>query len=258
MKLTNAFGLLADFWLAIRAAFIPTVNDVFNTPSLLFSPSLVSKRFMAYVWVAFADSTDDAGRAVKFGLITPHAHGVVLDIGAGHGHTVHYLDRQKVTQYVALEPNTRMHSHIRTRANAAGFVEPDGSLAILSYGAQDTARIAAALGPVDTIVSVLTLCSVPEPERTLHNLVGDVLKAGGTLLFYEHVRNPREDVAWWQRFWTPMWQTAFDGCKLDRATHVWIDAMPVWETKKVWGKDGEDFESLFWHRAGRFVKKGDA
>jgi len=25
----------------------------------------------------------------------------------------------------------------------------------------------------------------------------------------------------------------------------------------VWGKEGEDVESLFWHRVGKFVKKGE-
>ena len=177
---------------------------------------------------------------------------------SGHGHTASYLDRSKVTKYIALEPNIHMHSEIRKRAQEAGFTEADDSLLILSYGAQDTARICAALGDnelIDTLISILTLCSIPSPNRTLKNLVENVLKPGGTLLFYGHVRNSREDVAWWQGFWSPVWSRAFDGCRLDRPTHVWIGEMPVWEERAVWGKEGEDGDSLFLHKVGRFVKR---
>ncbi|KAH8085476.1 S-adenosyl-L-methionine-dependent methyltransferase [Cristinia sonorae] len=257
MKLSKAFGPLTDLRYAFQAAFVPTLCDIAQTPSMLLSPVSISRRFMAYVWGLFGNGTDEAARAVKVGLIPSHAYGIVLDIGAGHGHTADYLDHQRVTKYVALEPNTLMHKEIRARANDAGFSEEDGTLIILSYGAQDVVQICASLGDntVDTLISVLTLCSIPSPEHTVKNLVGHVLKPGGTFLFYEHVRNPLEDVAWWQWFWTPLWKTAFDGCRLDRPTHLWIDAMPVWETSEIWGKEGEDEESLFWHRVGRFVKK---
>jgi hypothetical protein len=79
-----------------------------------------------------------------------------------------------------------MHRHIRASANGAGFTEEDGTLVILSCGAEDVSSILEALGatepPVDTIVSVLTLCSVPSPERTIRNLVRDILRPGGQFL----------------------------------------------------------------------------
>jgi len=182
----------------------------------------------------------------------------------GHGHTIKYLRPDKVTKYIALEPNELMHPQIRTQANAAGFTESAGTLLILPYGAEDTHQFSSLDGipqPIDTLISILTLCTVPRPERTLRALVADVLKPGGQLLFYEHVLSPREDVAWWQRFWTPVWTLAFDGCRLDRPTHLWVEKMGlgareggIWREGESWGKDGEDEENLFWHRAGRFVK----
>ena len=101
---------------------------------------------------------------------------------------------------------------------------------------------------------MLTLCSVPEPEAAIASLVRDVLRPGGTLVFYEHVLSPRADVAWWQRFWTPLWRYAFDGCCLDRPTHVWIEKMEGWAEKETWGKQDEDEETVWWHQLGRFVK----
>jgi hypothetical protein len=84
--------------------------------------------------------------------------------------------------------------------------------------------------------------------------VRDVLKPGGTLLFYKHVLSPRNDVVWWQRFWTPVWKVAFDVCRLDRPTHLRVERMGVWRVGDVWGKNEEPEESLFWHRVGKFVK----
>ena len=169
-----------------------------------------------------------------------------------------YLDPSKVTKYIALEPNKLMHSEIRALAATKGFTEDAGTLQILPYGAEESSLILSALGgahTVDMLISILTLCSIPAPERTLGMLVGDVLKPGGTLVFYEHVLSPRDDVAWWQRFWTPIWKRAFDGCRLDLPTHVWIGRMDVWKEASVWGKPDEPEEHLFWHRVGRFVKK---
>ncbi|PFH49526.1 hypothetical protein AMATHDRAFT_62979 [Amanita thiersii Skay4041] len=217
---------------------------------------------MAHVWAEFAKFTDENGRPVKQGLITPYASGVVLDLGAGHGHTAFYLDHGKVTRYIALEPNTLMHPQIRENANKAGYTESDGTLLVLACGAQDTEEILSAIGTqVDTLISVLTLCSIPEPQKTISSMANNLLKSGGQFLFYEHVLSHRRDVARWQRIWAPFWQIVFDGCRLDRPSHLWVeevireDGESVWNDRRVWGKEEEDEENLFWHRTGRYVKR---
>ena len=162
-----------------------------------------------------------------------------------------------------------MHPHIRASANGAELNEEDGTLVILSCGAEDVPSILEALGatqpPVDTIVSVLTLCTVPSPERTIRNLVRDVLKPGGQFLFYEHVLSPHQDVAWWQRAWAPIWTIPFGGCRLGRPIHYWVDGVTLvedngvetsaWSERRLWGKEGESEENIFWHQVGKFVKR---
>lgn len=162
-----------------------------------------------------------------------------------------------------------MHSLLRDAANSAGFYESDGTFLILSCGAEDTATILSSINssenenlpPIDTIISILTLCTIPSPDRAIKALIEDILKPGGQLLFYEHVLSPRDDVAWWQRFWSPVWTRFFDGCMLDRPTHKWVDSLlsgegpgSIWRERELSGQGGETDETLFWHQIGRFTK----
>jgi len=257
MRLAAAFSLLTDLRFAIKTAFFPTLNAILRSPSILLSPMAVSRLFMAEVWENFGQLVDEGGRSVKEGLIPPNAYGVVLDLGAGHGHTMKYLDHSRVTKYIALEPNVLMHPHIRSLAKSLGYTESDGRLQILSCGAEDITSYVPRES-VDTLVSILTLCTVPDLPGTLNGLIV-TLKPGSLFLFYEHVLSPRADVRWWQKFWTPMWSTAFDGCRLDRATDKVVRELGgeggIWKEEETWGKNGEKVdECLFWHQVGRFVK----
>ncbi|KAJ7888758.1 hypothetical protein B0H13DRAFT_2235032 [Mycena leptocephala] len=268
MKLSASVGLIvSDLLTGFTAAALPTLKAVFRKPSLVLHPKILSHIFMATVWEEFSEPVDEGARPAKIALITPNAKGVVLDIGAGFGHSTSYFDRTAVEAYIALEPNTLMHGAIRARAEKAGFSESDRSLLILGHGVEDSERIRADLDnanlKVDTLLSVMTLCSVPDPQRTVPHLVQKVLVPGGCLLFYEHVLSRRRDVAWWQRFWTPVWRLALGGCCLDRPTHLWIAEMQdqkrggsMWSQQEVWGNEGEPEEYLFWHRLGKFVKRG--
>ncbi|KAH8109079.1 hypothetical protein DFH11DRAFT_1814751 [Phellopilus nigrolimitatus] len=290
-KYAYVHGLFARLFLTIQTGWLPTVRAVLHRPTLLLRPRELSRTFMAHVWVLYGDEIDDNMRQAKDDLIRKWARGVVLDLGAGHGHLARYLDRPCVSAYVALEPNALMHARLRAEARAAGFVEEDGSFVLLACGAEDTDTVCAALAAwarqfrvgaqtgaeagaeegegdgqvVDTLVSVLTLCSVPRPRATLGALVRRTLRApGGQLLFHEHVRSPCAGAAKWQDALAPLWALFFDGC--------WIGVDGVgairdagkragagegeggWETMEVWGVEGDDPESLFWHQAGRCVK----
>lgn len=147
-----------------------------------------------------------------------------------------------------------MHSAIVSNAIKAGFDPPQ--VQIIGCGAEETDKILDALQgtQVDCIVSILTLCGIPDVKDTLEGLMRRVLKPGGSFLFYEHVRcDPSPVLTWWQTFWTPICRPAM-GCRLDSPTHVYIEELDVWEQREVWGKKDE-LPNLFWHRVGCYVKR---
>ncbi|CCA76857.1 hypothetical protein PIIN_10842, partial [Serendipita indica DSM 11827] len=187
------------------------------------------------------------GAETKHALL-PAACGVVLEIGAGHGHSCKYLDTTRVTRYIALEPSIEMHKHIPANAVKAGF-EP-AQIQMISCSAEETEKILEALGgeQVDTLVSILGLCGIPDVKKSVAVLTDKVLKLGGVFLFYEHVRcDSSPTLAWWQAVWTPICEPIL-GCRLDKPTHHIIDALDIWEDRKLEGKVPEEPPNLFWHR----------
>ncbi|KAG9100438.1 hypothetical protein FS749_015305 [Ceratobasidium sp. UAMH 11750] len=256
LSLSPLFSIFPDCWLAVKYGVPRTLRAIFARPRLLLQPAALSRLFFSFVWEKFAPLVDDGARGVKETLIRPHAYGVVLDIGAGRGHTIPYLDRSRVTKYVAVEPNVLMHSEIRGMAQKHGF-DPD-DVVVLGCGAEDSNAISASLGgreSVDTIVSILTLCTVPDPTAVTRWLVGTVLKPGGQFLWYEHILNPLPDVRTWQRWLTPIWAAAFDGCRMDRDTPAIMLSAGAWSATDMWDKPGENkVGNMFWHQVGRFIK----
>jgi hypothetical protein len=298
MKLSNATVIVFDMIELTRLALIPTLKDIYKNPYLLFHPLYA---FFSNVWGIIGPGMDEGEQDIKRNLITPHARGVVLDLGAGmyygqdifhafqqkiltherssgHGHTIRHLDRSKVTKYIALEPNMCMHPKIREMASSHGFIESDGTFQILGCSASDISSIIFRISTdtvttvpekrhedirVDTIVCVRSACGFPSPEATLQSLAGDILKPGGSFLFIEHVLSDRNDVAWWQRFWAPIWEV-FGQCRLDRKTDRWIEGMKdiddqgrkisMWSEGGVINKPEEPEEHLFCNKIGRFVK----
>jgi len=260
MKLGAILGPLEDLRYATFAAVGPTLKILIKKPSIIFRPKQLSQLFFSHVWALFGSLIDAGSKGEKTRLIKD-VHGIVLDIGAGHGHTLDYLQVKELDVYIAIEPNELMHTHIAQRAQKLGV----GRYIILTQGAEDILGIKAALrqhniNQVDTIVSVLTFCSIPSPYTTLPTLVKNLLKPGGQMLFYEHVLSPRPDVAYWQRIWSPIWSSFFDGCRLDVPTHTIVasirndDGSDFWKEGSVWSKEDEPDEHLFWHRTGRYVR----
>lgn len=76
----------------------------------------------------------------------------------------------------------------------------------MPYGIEQLpALMANGLAPasVDCVVSILTLCSVPDPTTSIPDFLKTFMKPGGSLVFFEHVSSDLADARRWQRRWAP-------------------------------------------------------
>ncbi|MEE8124869.1 MAG: class I SAM-dependent methyltransferase [Nitrospirales bacterium] len=134
------------------------------------------------------------------------ASGAVLEIGFGTGANLQFYPSH-IRSLTAIDPNTGMipFAHLHVKA---------GSLPVdLTIGSAECLPFPSA--SFDTIVSTMTLCSVPGLSQTLLDMFR-VVKPGGRFLFLEHGQSPDPPVRRWQDRLTPIWKHLGDGCHLNR------------------------------------------
>jgi ubiquinone/menaquinone biosynthesis C-methylase UbiE len=141
------------------------------------------------------------------------ARGTVLEIGAGTGLNVaHYPD--DVDPVLLSEPAEPMARRLESRLRRSGA---GGS--VLRAGAE---ALPVATQSVDTVVSTMVLCTVPDPEAALAE-IRRVLRPDGRLLFCEHVRSDSSRRSRWQKRLAGPWEAFADGCRCDQDTLAMID-----------------------------------
>jgi SAM-dependent methyltransferase len=137
--------------------------------------------------------------------------GRVIEIGAGNGRNFpHYPDG--VTSVVAVEPDDTLRQAAEHAAKKVRL--PVQVVAGHSEALPD--------GPFDAAVLSLVLCTVPSPARALAQLA-QVLKPGGELRFYEHVRSTNPVFALLEDLIAPVWRRAAAGCHPNRDTLAAIE-----------------------------------
>jgi SAM-dependent methyltransferase len=138
----------------------------------------------------------------------------VVEIGAGYGATFPYYP-SAVTSVLALEPDPTL----RALALAEAIKAPV-PITVLDGVAES---LPAADESVDVVVSSLVLCSVTDQSAVLAE-VHRVLRPGGLLLFYEHVRSAHRVLAAAEDLITPLWGRMAGGCHPNRDTAAGIAA----------------------------------
>jgi ubiquinone/menaquinone biosynthesis C-methylase UbiE len=140
--------------------------------------------------------------------------GRVVEVGAGNG---------------------RMFPHYPPAVTRVLAVEPDDTLRALAARAADTAPVPVEVlagdadrlpvddGWADVVVASLVLCSVPDQATALAE-IARVLRPGGELRYYEHVRSGKRLTAAIQDLVTPLWTRAVAGCHPNRSTAAAIRA----------------------------------
>ena len=174
----------------------------------------VSHPIFARVYERIAARSEGRGGAEHRRTLLAAASGRVIELGAGSGaNFAHYPDT--VREVVAVEPERRLReAALRAAASAPVPVAvregTAGSLPAEEAG-------------FDVAVVSLVLCTVPDQQRALAELLR-VIRPGGELRFYEHVRARDERVARMQRLAdATFWPRIAGGCKLSRDTLAEIE-----------------------------------
>jgi len=134
--------------------------------------------------------------------------GRVIEVGAGTGlNFAHYPPM--VTEVLAVEPEPYLRAAAEEAAQKAAVAVRvvDGTADELPV--QD--------GDFDGGVASLVLCSVPSQARALGELFR-VIRPGGELRFYEHVRSPQRGFARVQSALDLVWPYLGGGCHTSRDT----------------------------------------
>jgi ubiquinone/menaquinone biosynthesis C-methylase UbiE len=160
------------------------------------------------------DGRVHAGAVTESAMHTP-VGGVVIEVGAGSGMWVSvFKDRDKetsgsgtgvaegagevarrrggpgkVTKVYGVEPNKDVHAELYQRVRDAGL---EDTYEVVPVGIESLGDATKWHGKiekesVDCIVSILCLCSIPDPEKNIKELYG-YLKKGGRWYVYEHVQ----------------------------------------------------------------------
>lgn len=217
------------------------------------------------------------------------ARGVVLDLGPGSGHQLARFDPRRVVQAYGVEPNAAFVPAIaarlaRNKGSGGGGGDGTGDAGdglgiggdkytlLAPCGLEDVdaalAREGVAVGELDCVVSMQVMCSLDNLEdhvRHIHRL----LKPGGELIFWEHIRsadpvtramqctfapllstpftlprsNPPQAIVpsltdscpLFPPFfriaglWSLVWSTVIGGCRLDRVTRDALIGAAEWE-----------------------------
>lgn len=167
------------------------------------------RSLFAAVYDTLTAPAERAGLGDRRRRLVARASGRVLEIGAGTGaNLAHYRDVDRV---VAIEPSAAMRRRLLDKVAGASVPVEVHEVGIDDVCADTTTFPDASF---DTVVSTLTLCTVPDVASAAAAL-RRVLADDGRVLFLEHVAVP----GWrgrLQRAAAPAWKRLAAGCHLDR------------------------------------------
>jgi ubiquinone/menaquinone biosynthesis C-methylase UbiE len=173
----------------------------------------VSNPIFARMFDRFAAKDKGRGEADLRRELLAGLQGRVVEVGAGNGINFEHYPAT-VSELVAVEPEPYLR---RAAERTASTVDLD--VRVVSGVASALPLEAAS---ADAVVVAGVLCSVPDQPAALAEF-RRVLRPGGQLRFYEHVRSRRTRFARFQDLIAPLWSRAMGGCQPNRRTLAEIE-----------------------------------
>lgn len=174
-------------------------------------------RVFAAGYDRFLAATERAGLRERRRQLLAGAEGRTLELGAGTGLNLeHYPDAMQ--ELVLSEPDSHMVARLRQRVARSGrpaeVVQAPGE------------RVPFDDASFDTVAFTMVLCTAADPPAVLAE-VARVLRPGGRLLFFEHVRSEEPRLARWQDRLEGPWSWFGHGCHCNRRTAELLYASPL-------------------------------
>jgi SAM-dependent methyltransferase len=160
----------------------------------------------AQAYERISRESDARGTAGHRARLLETVSGRVIEIGAGNGLNLRHYP-PAVTEVLAVEPEDRLRAMARRAAEHARVP--------VTVVAGHAGALPAEDHVFDAAVFSLVLCSVPDPANALAE-ARRVLRPGGRLFFFEHVRSERPVLARLEDLASPLWSRAAGGCQLNR------------------------------------------
>jgi SAM-dependent methyltransferase len=174
----------------------------------------VKHPIFARFFARLSEKEERLGQAEHRRRLLAGLSGRAIEVGAGNGLNFRAYP-PSVTGVLAVEPEPYLRE--RAREAAAGAPIP---IEVVD-GVAD--RLPAEDASFDAGVASLVLCSVPDQAAALAELLR-VIRPGGELRFYEHVRGDGAGLARFQDAATLVWPTFAGGCHPNRDTAAAIEA----------------------------------
>ena len=183
-----------------------------SSGSTLYGPQ--QSRFARFLERREERRPDAGQRELRRTLLTGLS-GRVLEVGSGDGRSFEHYPPE-VTSLLAVEPDPAARESAAERARGAAVPIEIVDGVAESLPAED--------GSVDAVVVMGVLCSVSEPAAVLAE-ARRVLRKGGELRFWEHVRSRHVLFRALQRSLDRLfWTRALGGCETTRDTEAAIRA----------------------------------
>lgn len=145
------------------------------------------------------------------------AYGKVLEVGVGVGANFPHYDKQKVSEIIGVDFSKEMIKSAEQQAITNQLH--------VHFIHQDVDTLSMQSNSFDSIVSTLTLCSYPDPVKTL-NKYNDWCQEDGAVLFLEHGLSSNVLLSMTQKVVDPLYRR-FSGCHCDR------DILKIMEASKL-------------------------
>ncbi|HEV2127172.1 MAG TPA: methyltransferase domain-containing protein [Thermomicrobiales bacterium] len=141
--------------------------------------------------------------------------GDVLELGSGTGMIFRFVDWDRITSFTATDLSPGMLAEARQRPEVEG--RP------VTFEQVEATDLPYPDASFDTVTTSLTLCTVPDPERTLREM-SRVCRPDGRIVLLEHVDPPNPLLSGVLHLLSPLQERRM-GCHLDRPTDRLVERM---------------------------------